>query len=231
MYTVVIFDLDGTLLNTLGDLAAAGNHTLAQMGFPTHDEERYKMFVGNGIPKLIERMLPESSPEADRQTAYSIFSEYYEKHNSDRTVPYKGIAELLAELSERGITSVCCTNKDHRFAEELLKSFFGDDLAEAVGAGAGFPKKPDPSAVKYLAEKYCGAKGRALYVGDSGVDMQTAANAGLDCCGVLWGFRDRAELERFTPRYIAENVSELRSIILGGQDLPRSDFVTNTQTS
>lgn len=221
MYRLVIFDLDGTLLNTLNDLAAAGNHTLARMGFPTHDEERYKLFVGNGIPKLIERMLPEGSSEADRQTAYRIFSEYYGKHSSDRTVPYTGIAELLAELSERGITAVCCTNKDHGFAEALLKSFFGDDLAETVGAGAGFPKKPDPGAVNYLAEKYRGTDGRALYVGDSGVDMQTAANAGLDCCGVLWGFRSRAELERFSPRYIAQNVSELRGIILGDREPPR----------
>lgn len=219
MYRLVIFDLDGTMLNTIGDLAAAGNYTLAQMGLPTHGEERYKMFVGNGIPKLIERMLPEGSSDADRKTAYRIFSEYYEKHKSDRTVPYKGIAELLSELRERGIAAACCTNKDHRFAAELLKSFFGDDLAEVVGAGAGFPIKPDPSAARYLAEKYLCGNDHALYVGDSGVDMQTAANADLDCCGVLWGFRDRGELERFSPRYLAENVSELRRIILGGQDL------------
>lgn len=218
MYNLVIFDLDGTLLNTLGDLAAAGNHALAQMGFPTYEEERYKLFVGNGMPKLIERILPEGSSEADRQTAYSIFSAYYEEHKSDRTVPYSGIAELLSELRERGITAACCTNKDHRFAEELLSSFFGDDLAEVVGAGRGFPKKPDPSAVKYLAEKYRRGECRALYVGDSGVDMQTAANAGLDCCGVLWGFRGRAELEQFSPKYIVESAVELRRIILEEQN-------------
>lgn len=216
MFNPIIFDLDGTLLNTLGDLAAAGNHALEQMGLPTHEEERYKLFVGNGIPKLIERMLPEGSSEENKQTAHRIFSEYYEEHKSDRTVPYSGIAELLSELKTRGITALCCTNKDHRFAEELLRSFFGNDLAEIVGAGRGFPRKPDPSSVKYLAEKYACDGYQALYVGDSGVDMQTAANAGLDCCGVLWGFRDRAELERFSPRYIAEDVSELRRIILFG---------------
>ncbi len=214
IYDPIIFDLDGTLLNTLGDLAAAGNHALEQLGLPTHDEERYKLFVGNGIPKLIERMLPEGSSEEIRQTAHRFFSEYYEEHKSDHTVPYSGISELLPELKTYGITALCCTNKDHRFAKELLRSFFGNDLAEIVGAGRGFPRKPDPSAVKYLAEKYARDGRQALYVGDSGVDMQTAANAGLDCCGVLWGFRDRAELERFSPRYIAENVSELRRIIM-----------------
>ena len=210
---LVIFDLDGTLLNTLGDLAAAGNHALELMGLPVHEEERYKQFVGNGIPKLIERILPEGSSEKDRHTAYGIFAEYYEKHKSDRTVPYSGITELLAEMREHGIVSVCCTNKDHRFAEELLTLFFGDTLAEVVGAGRGFPKKPDPAAVKYLTEKYLHEGQMPLYVGDSGVDMQTAKNAGIDCCGVLWGFRGREELESFLPRYIAESVAELRRII------------------
>ncbi len=222
MYNLVIFDLDGTLLNTLGDLAAAGNYTLGQMGYPVHALERYKMFVGNGIPKLIERMLPEGASECDRQTAYRIFSAYYEEHKSDHTVPYTGMSELLSELKERGITAVCCTNKDHTFAAELLGSFFGDDLAEVVGAGRGFPTKPDPSAVNYLVEKYASEKCMPLYVGDSGVDMQTAANARVDCCGVLWGFRGRAELERFSPRYIAEDVPELRRIILQGGGDPQS---------
>ena len=215
MYKLVIFDLDGTLLDTLGDLAAAGNHALESMGLPTHDIECYKKFVGNGIPKLIERMLPENSSDEDRQRAHDIFSEYYEKHKSDRTVPYCGIAELLKEMREHGITAACCTNKDHRFAAELLEQFFGNNISETIGAGRGFPKKPDPAAVKYLAEKYSNKGQTPLYVGDSGVDMQTAANAGFDCCGVLWGFRGREELEKFSPEYIAESVLELRSIILG----------------
>ena len=214
-YDPVIFDLDGTLLDTLGDLAAAGNYALAQMGLPAHDTERYKYFVGNGIPKLIERILPENSSETDRQTAHALFAEYYERHKSDRTTPYSGITELLAEMKARGITAVCCTNKDHKFAAELLEQFFGDSIAETVGAGRGFPKKPDPAAVRYLAEKYAHDGHKSLYVGDSSVDMQTAANAGIDCCGVLWGFRERGELEQFSPKYITESVSGLRSVILG----------------
>ena len=223
MYKLVIFDLDGTLLDTLGDLAAAGNYALAQMGLPAHETERYKYFVGNGIPKLIERMLPESCSEADKQRALEIFSGYYEQHKSDNTVPYNGITELLAEMKARGIISVCCTNKAHKFAAELLAQFFGDNIAEAVGAGLGFPKKPDPAAVKFLIEKYSEKywhpsqwpPDNILYVGDSGVDMQTAANAGVDCCGVLWGFREREELEKFSPKYIAHSVPELKSIIFG----------------
>lgn len=213
MYDPIIFDLDGTLLNTLGDLAAAGNFALEKLGLPVHEEEKYRIFVGNGIPKLIERMMPPNSTEEDREKAHKIFSEYYELHKADKTLPYPGITELLAELNSRKITAVCCTNKDHKFAAELLKSFFGDDLAEVIGAGRGFPRKPEPGAVIHLAEKYGKPDRKPLYVGDSSVDMQTAQNAGVTACGVLWGFRDREELERYNPEYIAETVSDLRKII------------------
>lgn len=214
MYNPIIFDLDGTLLNTLGDLAAAGNHALREMCLPTHEEHCYRYFVGNGIPKLIERILPPNHSETDKQAAYRIFLEYYELHKSDRTIPYTGITELLTELKTCGITAVCCTNKDHIFAAELLNGFFGENITETVGAGQGFAVKPDASAVLYLAEKYKHPDMNPLYVGDSGVDMQTALNAGLTACGVLWGFRGRAELEQYSPKYIAETVSELRRIIL-----------------
>ncbi len=214
MYDPIIFDLDGTLLNTLGDLAAAGNYALSEMELPAHEEQQYRYFVGNGIPKLIERILPPDSEEADRQTAYRIFSEYYELHKSDRTEPYPGMTELLSELKSRGITAVCCTNKDHKFAAALLNGFFGENITETVGAGLGFAVKPDPSAALYLAKKYARSDTKPLYVGDSGVDMQTALNAHITACGVLWGFRDRKELEQYSPRCIAENVSELRRIIL-----------------
>ena len=216
MFDPVIFDLDGTLLDTLGDLAAAGNHALRQMDFPTHTDEEFRLFVGNGIAKLIERMLPAGSSEEVQKTAYSVFGEYYALHNSDKTKPYGGIAELLAELKSRGITAVCVTNKDHSFSEELLQSFFGENITEVIGAGIGFPVKPDPSAVLHLAEKYRKSDYKPLYVGDSGVDMQTAKNAGLTACGVLWGFRGREELEQYAPAFLAENAAELGRIILEG---------------
>lgn len=215
-YNPIIFDLDGTLLNTLGDLAAAGNYALEQSGFPVHTENEYRYFVGNGIPKLIERICPPSSSAETLKRVHTLFAEYYEQHKSDRTKPYNGMTELLSELKERGITAVCNTNKDYVFSETLLRSFYGDTLAEIVGAGLGYNVKPDPAAALYLAEKYAAEGAKPLYVGDSGVDMQTALNAKIDGCGVLWGFRDRAELERFSPSHIAEDVAQLRRIILGG---------------
>lgn len=216
-YNPIIFDLDGTLLNTIGDLAAAGNYALEQMNFPTHAEDEYRYFVGNGIPKLIERMTPPNTPPEVLKRVHEIFDEYYDKHKSDRTKPYDGMTELLAELKSHNITAVCNTNKDHAFSDSLLRSFYGDDLAEIVGAGLGYAPKPDPKAARYLAEKYAVNGCRPLYVGDSGVDMQTAQNAGIDACGVLWGFRERAELESFSPAHIAETPAELRQIILGGR--------------
>lgn len=215
-YNPIIFDLDGTLLNTLGDLAAAGNYALEQSGFPVHTENEYRFFVGNGIPKLIERICPPNSSSETLERVHTLFAEYYGKHKSDRTKPYDGMIELLEELKKRGITAVCNTNKDYVFSEVLLRSFYGDTLSEIVGAGLGYNVKPDPAAALYLAEKYAAPGAKPLYVGDSGVDMQTALNAKLDGCGVLWGFRDRAELERFGAAHIAENVGELRGIILGG---------------
>lgn len=216
-YNPIIFDLDGTLLNTLGDLAAAGNHALEQMGFPTYAEEKYRYFVGNGIPKLIERICPPGSSPETLERVHTLFVKYYDQHKSDRTKPYDGMPELLAELKAHGITAVCNTNKDYVFSENLLRSFYGDTLAEIVGAGLGYATKPDPKAALYLAEKYAVKGCKPLYVGDSGVDMQTSLNADIDGCGVLWGFRDRAELEQFTPAHIAETSSQLRDIILGGR--------------
>ena len=213
MYDPIIFDLDGTLLNTLGDLAAAGNHALEKFGFPTHGTEEYRYFVGNGIPKLIERICPHGSDAETRAQVHKTFSEYYDLHKTDLTKPYPGMTELLSELHARGITTVCNTNKDHKFSEELLRSFYGDSLTEIVGAGLGYNTKPDPSAALYLAEKYANNGKKPLYVGDSGVDMQTAQNAGIDACGVLWGFRERKELEALNPAHIVSNINELRQII------------------
>lgn len=215
MYKLVIFDLDGTLLNTLGDLAAAGNHALAQMGKPQHPVDAYKLFVGNGIPKLVERILPAESTDAELQETYRIFNEYYSAHKSDRTVPYDGIKELLERLKDDGVTCVVNTNKAHEFSGELLRAAFGDAVRDLIGFGAGFPAKPAPDAAEELCRRYGADKSEALYVGDSSVDMQTAAAAGLDACAVLWGFRSYEELSAFSPKYIAGNVKELYQAICG----------------
>ena len=213
MYRLVIFDLDGTLLNTLGDLAAAGNHALQQMGLPTHATEAYKLFVGNGIPNLIHRILPEEHTDEQHSRCYELFNEYYNAHKTDLTAPYEGIAELVEMLSDKGI--ICCvnTNKAHEFAKELVHRFFGDSIKDVIGQGSGYALKPSPEAVLEFCHRYDISKQNALYIGDSNVDMKTAAAAGIDACGVLWGFRDKEELEGCGPRHIAEDASKLKAII------------------
>lgn len=215
MYKLIIFDLDGTLLDTLGDLSAAGNYALQTLGFPTHERSAYKHFVGNGIPKLVERMLPIGHSAQDEERALRIFSEYYSAHKTDLTVPYSGIRELVQELSQRKIVCACNTNKAHEFAAELIERFFGSDVTDLIGAGAGFPIKPSQLAAQELMKRHCADERGTLYVGDSNVDMITAQNAHIDACGVLWGFRGREELAAFNPKYLAENAKELRDFIIG----------------
>ena len=215
MYRLVIFDLDGTLLNTIGDLAAAGNYTLEKLGYPTHGEEEYKLFVGNGIPKLIERMLPKNCGEKEQSAALEIFGAYYSEHKSDRTVPYDGIKALLRELNSRGVVAVCNTNKAHEFSAELVRQNYGGDIAEVIGFGAGFQPKPDPGAALELIRRAGVDPQEALYVGDSDVDIMTGHNAGIDVCAALWGFRSYEELAAREPTYFAHDAEELKKIVLG----------------
>ena len=215
MYSLVIFDLDGTLLDTIGDLSAAGNHALSQMGLPCHERDEYKRFVGNGIPKLVERMLPEGYTADKFDRALELFGKYYSLHKSDSTKPYPEMPELVNELNERGVICVCNTNKAHGFSQELIRAAYGGGIRDVIGAGIGFPTKPSPLAAQELCRRFATDKRDALYVGDSDVDLQTARNAGIDGCGVLWGFRSRAELEAGSPAYIVENAARLREIILG----------------
>lgn len=215
MYKLVIFDLDGTLLNTLGDLAAAGNYALAKMGKPQHPVDAYKLFVGNGIPKLIERILPAESTDMEREETFRVFNEYYSAHKADRTVPYDGIKDMLERLNALGVTCVVNTNKAHEFSGELLKAAFGNEICDLIGFGAGFPAKPAPDAAEELCRRYGADKSEALYVGDSSVDMQTAAAAGIDACAVLWGFRSYEELSAFSPKYIVSDAEMLYRAVCG----------------
>ncbi|MBQ9947086.1 MAG: HAD-IA family hydrolase [Oscillospiraceae bacterium] len=213
MYKLVIFDLDGTLLNTLGDLAGAGNYALSQLGYPVHPTDAYRYFVGNGIPILIHRILPEGHTDEQHKKCYDIFNEYYSAHKTDLTVPYDGIRELLKRLNERGIICAVNTNKAHEFSSELIKNAFGDNIRHIIGFGAGHPAKPDPSAALELIRRSGVQPSEAIYVGDSSVDMQTAANAGIDACAVLWGFRDIEELSAYHPAHIVSSAEELLTVI------------------
>lgn len=214
MYKFVIFDLDGTLLNTLEDLGNAGNFALFEQGFPTHEIEKYKYFVGNGIPKLIERILPEEKREEYFEKTYRLFCDYYDAHKRDYTRPYEGIPELLKKLSASGIRTAVVTNKDDEFAKKLISDIFGSLIERTYGSIEGIPKKPDPYLVNVAISDFGANKSDVLYVGDSGVDMETAINAGLDSCGVLWGFRDRDELIGFGAKNVVTDPLELLNIIL-----------------
>ena len=214
MYQLVIFDLDGTLLNTLSDLATAGNRALEALGYPSHPINAYRYFVGNGIPNLIHRILPDGHTDEQHSECYKLFQEYYSAHKADLTAPYEGIVELIKELDSQGI--ICCvnTNKAHDFAVELIRKFFGDSIKAVIGQGSGFPLKPSPDAAEELCRRYNIQKENTIYVGDSNVDMQTAAAAGIDSCGVLWGFRDKEELQHSGAVQLADNAEMLRTIIL-----------------
>ena len=213
MYRYVFFYLFGTVLNTIDDLAAAGNHALRVQGLPVYETGRYKYFVGNGIPKLIERILPPDRVDKLYERTHELFSEYYSQHSEDMTRPYEGIPELLGSLLELGIKTAVITNKDNVFAQVLIKKYFGDMVTAVYGSIPGTPHKPDPYWVNAALADFGAEKDSVLYVGDSGVDMQTANNAGLTGVGVLWGFRSEEELRENGAAYICREPSEILDIV------------------
>ena len=210
MFQTVIFDLDGTLLDTIRDLAGAGNHVCRENGWPEHTLEEFRKMVGHGIPNLVERFSPDNcrSPLMMMSTL-SQFSEYYGKHNMDRTVPYDGIPDLLASLKEKGVRMAVYSNKADEFSQVIVKHYFPGVFDLVLGKVSGVPVKPDPTGVKRILEKLGADAASTLYVGDSDVDMQTAHNAGLTACGVTWGFRSREELAGEHPRFLADTPAEL----------------------
>lgn len=216
MKQLIIFDLDGTLLNTIADLGNAANHALEKAGLPTHPASAYPRFVGNGVRKLIERVLPESMRTPDRVDAMlTDFKEYYNSHLFDCTEPYHGIPELLAGLARRGVKLAVASNKYQGAVETLIRHFFPDIPWVAVeGQKEGIPVKPDPSIVFEILSKSPTPKAEVLYVGDSGVDMETARRACVESCGVSWGFRPVQELIEHHADHIAGNTAQLLGFIL-----------------
>lgn len=196
MKKLAIFDLDGTLLNTIEDLGYAANHALQAHGYPTHSIASYPFFVGNGVRRLIERVLPEDArTEATIDRLLVTFKEYYNDHNTDYTKPYEGIPELLSLLSSRGVAIAVASNKYQAATEKLISHFFPTLSFIAVeGQKEGVPVKPDPSIVFEILAKAKTPKADTIYIGDSGVDMETARRACVDSVGVTWGFRPEKEL-------------------------------------
>ena len=191
MYKTYIFDLDGTLLNTLGDLAASTNYALRQYGMPEHTIDEVRRFVGTGVGKLIERAIPEGLANPQYEDVLATFRKHYMLHSLDTTAPYPGIESLLHSLRSHGCNVAVVSNKFYNATVELCRHFFADTVEVAIGERENIRRKPAPDTV-FEAMRQLGVSGEdTVYVGDSDVDVATARNSGIPCISVLWGFRDR----------------------------------------
>ena len=208
---LVIFDLDGTLLDTVADLANATNQALEQCGYPTHPVESYYQFVGNGINKLFARALPaEHSDEENVLRIRSLFVPYYNAHNADCSRPYPGVVELLRTLEKKGVRLAVASNKYHEATLKLVRHFFPDiHFAAVYGQRDGVPIKPAPDVVFDILQDTGVSKEETLYVGDSGVDMLTACHAEVESVGVTWGFRSEEELREHKATHVVHGAEEI----------------------
>lgn len=213
-YKAVIFDMDGTILNTLEDLKNATNYSLRQFGMPEHSLEEVRMFVGNGIRKLVERAVPAGTSEEKIAQVFDVFLEYYEIHSADNTSPYPGILELVEKLKKSGIKTAVSTNKADVPAQELGREYFNGIFDLIVGQQDGLKVKPAPDSVNKILSILDIQKKDAIYIGDSDVDVQTAKNSGLDFIGVSWGFRGREFLEKNGAKNIVDNANEILDLVI-----------------
>ena len=213
MKHAVIFDLDGTLLNTLGDLRAATNHALEVRGLPPHSMEEIRQFIGNGIRLLICRAMPEGTPEAEIDAALDDFKAYYAAHIHNRTVPYDGIPQLLTALKKRGIQVAVLSNKINSASQQLIEYFFPGKTDVVFGEHVGVPRKPDPTSCRMVMQQLGVQPEQVLYVGDSGTDMQTAKNAGLYAVGVTWGFRSKEVLLKYGADVLVHRPEQILQIL------------------
>lgn len=191
MYNTYIFDLDGTLLSTLGDLAASCNYALRTNGMPERTIDEVRVFVGNGVKKLMERAVPNGEDNPAFEKTYSDFRKHYMEHNLDTTKPYDGVMDLLKELNSRGKKVAVVSNKFYAATKELCRHFFGNLVQVAIGEREDIRKKPAPDTVIEAMRQLGVTTEGTVYIGDSDVDIETARNSGMPCISVLWGFRDR----------------------------------------
>lgn len=213
MLKAVIFDLDGTLLDTLEDLTDSVNEMLFKMSFPERSIDEIRQFVGNGMKKLVERSVPENFDKSRFDECYTLFKEAYGRNMNNKTRPYGGIAECLEALKGLGVKTAVVSNKNDDAVKSLCQNTFGDLIGFSQGVAEGIKPKPDPSAVNYTIEKMHLEKEECIFVGDSDTDILTAKNANLKSIGVLWGFRDKNVLEKAGADFIAESPEEIINIV------------------
>ena len=219
MNQAVIFDLDGTLLNTLGDLTAAVNHGLTAHGFPTHTEAEVRTYVGDGVKELIARACPPTATDADREAVLAAYLPYYAAHNTDRTAPYDGVMQLLVALKEKGYRLAVVSNKHEAGVQALCRRFFGDYLSLAVGGNGVRPLKPAPDALQYALSQLEVAPEDAWYVGDSAVDVMTARAACVRSIAVSWGFQDAERLAQQCPTVLADTPAQVLETVLATPEI------------
>lgn len=204
-----IFDLDGTLLNTLRDLAASTNYALRSAGMPEHSVEDVRRFVGNGVKKLMERAIPQGLENPKFDETYATFRKHYLEHSLDTTKPYDGIPEVLAELKRRGKKLAIVSNKFYAATQELAKHFFPETIQVAIGERENIRKKPAPDTVLEAMRQLGVGREGTVYIGDSDVDIDTAKNVGVPCISVLWGFRDKDFLIEHGATHLIKEPKEL----------------------
>lgn len=213
-YTTAIFDLDGTLLDTLADLTSAVNHTMECFGYPTHSEDDVRRFVGNGLRKLTERAIPDGTANPNYEAAFTELKTYYTAHCKEKTSPYKGILDLLQRLSNEGIAMAIVSNKNDAAVKQLATDFFSDTISVAIGETPQIQKKPAPDTVFAALEELHRSAEESIYIGDSDVDIQTAKNSGMDCVSVSWGFRGRTFLEKEGASHIVDTPEEILTFFI-----------------
>jgi len=211
---LVIFDMDGTVLDTLADLLAAMNHALEKQGLEKRTLPEMQSFVGNGLYMMAVRAVPPGTENAVVEQVFNDFKTYYKSHLNVYTAPYEGVTEVLAELKKRGIKAAISSNKFHEGAKALAEYHFGSLIDMTLGESVLTPKKPDPTGAENILSALGVQKDEAVYVGDSNVDIETARNAGLDCICVSWGFRSRTQLEQAGANVIVDTPSQLLEVLL-----------------
>ena len=217
MKKAVIFDLDGTLVNSIYDLADGVNFALDKNGYPTHPEESYLIFVGNGIKKLIERALGDKATEQTVAKVRADFETYYRDHCCDRTRAYEGIAELLDTFKKNGVKLAVCSNKAQKFTEYIVNTIFGENTFDFVyGQRPELLMKPAPDCIFFVAENLGVTIEECIYIGDSNVDIMAGNNAGVDTLGVTWGFRTEQELRETGAKHIAHKTHQIQEFFERG---------------